>query len=60
MLPHPNQSNYQRLNPKKIMVTSTYDTLPSFNMIWPFTLTSQAQGVAILHAKQKITLQHVV
>lgn len=35
------------------MVRSTYDTLPSFDMIWPFTLTSQAQGVAILHAKQK-------
>jgi hypothetical protein len=53
MLPHPNQSNYERLNPIFFMVRSTYDTLPSFDMIWPFTLTSQAQGVATLHAKQK-------
>jgi hypothetical protein len=41
------------------MVTSTYNTLPSFNMIWLFILTSQAQGVAILHANKK-ALQHVV
>jgi hypothetical protein len=59
MLPRPNQSNYQMLNPIFFMVTSTYDTLPSFNMIWPFTLTSQAQGVAILHANKKKALQHV-
>jgi hypothetical protein len=42
------------------MVTSTYNTLPSSNIIGLFTFNSKAHGVMILHDKPKLATHHHV
>ncbi len=61
MIFQPNQTKVKFTFYFILMVTSTYDTLPSSNIIRLFTFNSKAHGVMILHEKPKLaTHRHVV